>query len=132
MNCKSKTTSFYARDNRSRWFIRRNKLGKELGYLCAKCYDKLRRSHKIVCNFKEQFNNRICSNCAEKTITTTTKKGYPNQRWYKNGKGGWWCNSCYHKITDDPEIIKQRNQTRMKFKDKICLLYTSPSPRDRG
>jgi len=126
MKCKATMSHFYKNDGRERWYIYRNKLGKEIGQLCSKCYFKLRRSHEILYDFKKALRNRLCSNCGEKTITTATKKGYQHERWYSDHKNGFWCNSCYHKITDNPEVIKRRNQTRMLFKNKIIHLDKNP------
>lgn len=96
-----------------------------IGYHCAICHDRIRRL-PFFQNFKKKLKQRLCSNCSNKTIQTITKKGYPHERWYKDNKNGFWCNSCYHKITDDPKIVKKRNSTRIKFKDKIIYLDKNP------
>jgi hypothetical protein len=96
------------------------------GHNCAKCYDKLRRL-PLFQNFKEKLKQRICSNCgSNKTLFHLARGKYPYNKWYKDGKGGFWCNSCYHKITDDPNMTKQYNSTRMKFKDKIIHIGRNP------
>jgi len=123
MNCKSEFTRLDTRGH-EQWY-RHKAIEGMTDYLCAKCYDAFRRL-PLFQNFKQKLKQRLCSNCGNKTITTITKKGYPHERWYSDHKDGFWCNSCYHKITDDPEVIKRRNQTRMLFKNKIIHLDKNP------
>lgn len=127
MKCKSVTTSVSSKTGRKYWYNYRNRFGKELGYLCRICYDDLRRGGQLLYPFKQRLNQRLCSNCdSNHTLVTTQKEKYPHSRWYKDGKGGWWCNKCHHKIVFTPEIRKVWNSRRMKFKDKIISLTVNP------
>jgi len=124
MRCKLETTRVDSK-NFPQWYKVVGKYGRVVGYHCGRCHDKIRRL-PLFQDFKKKLNQRLCCNCGNKTIVTTTGKGYPHQRWYKDGKGGFWCNSCYHKITDDPEVVKIRNSSRIKYRDKIIHIGYNP------
>jgi hypothetical protein len=118
MECK------IVRESYALWY-RVKEHGQIIGYHCQRCHDKIRRA-PFFQNFKEKLKHRLCSNCGNKTIITTTKKGFSHERWYSDKKGGWWCNHCYHMMTYDPVKVRKRNQTRMLFKDKVIHIGKNP------
>lgn len=125
MNCGTTIAFIDARGNPLWYRVRKD--GEIIGYHCHKCYDKIRRA-PLFQNFKEKLKQRLCSNCGKKTITTITKRGFPHQRWYNDGKGGFWCNHCYHQATYDSqrEVTRVRNWRRLVFKKKTIYLKKNP------
>lgn len=121
MNCKTTVTKLNMKGS-PLWY----RVKDSVGYHCARCYDHFRR-------FKDEralIQRRICTNCGSNhTVITAPINGrkFPHHRWYRDDKRGFWCNSCYHKITDDPIKVKERNQRRMLFKNKI--IHVSENPR---
>jgi DNA-directed RNA polymerase subunit RPC12/RpoP len=124
MNCKTVTTRVDGRDMQLWYKVKKD--GEVIGYHCARCYDKIRRL-PLFQNFKQKLKERVCSNCgSDKTLFHLARGKYPYNKWYKDGKGGFWCNCCYHKITDDPQKTRAINERRMKFKDKVIHIEKNP------
>jgi hypothetical protein len=120
MRCQTTTTRLTVKGYPN-WYRTKDKLG----YICQKCYDHLRRFK----NERALIQQRICSNCgSNRTVVTAPVNGrhFPHHRWYKDHKGGFWCNSCYHKIMDDPAKVRARNKRRMWFKNQVVHLKENP------
>jgi len=99
--------------------------GEVAGYQCQQCYDKTRRA-PLFQNFREKLKQRLCSNCNKKTIITLTKLGYKHERWYSDNKGGFYCNKCRAMLLITPEMRRQRNERRIKFRNKQVTLSHNP------
>lgn len=97
-------------------------------WLCSRCYSKVRRRRLgIFQDFKSKLAKRVCSRCnSDETLLSYTKKGYPYQRWTKDGEGGWLCDRCYKKVVFTPERRRKWNERAMKFKDKMLFLKSNP------